>query len=173
MTIKDLFSPVQWSVLTGLPERIIASAVTVEPVTGIGSLLEEVAGLTELSQGAMERPESELVQAVFAAYKEDGAGEARTLELSQQGIENLVPETLTMAQQVAELLARTVEPDEALAFASWLRDAAESTCAAARSGGILGIGGPRISDLEAVFLANLDAALRGVSTSESPSNLGQ
>ncbi len=160
MTIKDAFSPIEWSILAGLPERIIASAVTVEPVDGFGSLLEEVAGLTELSQGAMERPDSELVQAVFAAYKEDGAGESRTLELSQQGVENLIPETLNMAAQVAELLGTRVTSDEAQAYSSWLRSAAQSACSAARSGGILGIGGRRISDREATFLTDLEAAFR-------------
>lgn len=169
MSIKDLFSPIEWSILTGLPERIIASAVTVDPASGFGSLLEEVAGLTELSQGAMERADSELVSAAFAAYKEDGAGEARTLELSQQGIENLVPETLVMARQVAELLSRTVEADEAAAFTSWLCDAAESACAAARTGGILGFGGHRISDAEAEFLTGLETAFSVAISPESPS----
>lgn len=158
MAYSDLFSPVEWSVLSGLPERIIASAITADPVTGLSSLLEEVAGLTQLSQGAMQRPDSQLVQAVFAAYKEHGEGEARTLEMSQQGIENLIPETLEMAAQVSELLARSVEPEEAAAFVSWLREAAESVCTAARTGGILGIGGQVISDSEAEFLDALDAA---------------
>ncbi len=158
MQFSDVFSPVEWSVLSGLPERVIASAITSDPVTGLSALLEEVAGLTQLSQGAMERPESELVQSVFAAYKDEGAGEARTLELSQHAIENLIPETLEMAAQVSGLLARSVEPDEAAAFVSWLREAAASVCSAARSGGILGIGGKVISDSEAEFLAALDAA---------------
>lgn len=167
MSIKDSFSPVEWSILTGLPERIIASAVTVDPASGFGSLLEEVAGLTELSQGAMERADSALVSAVFSAYKEDGGGEARTLELSQQGIENLVPETLVMARQVAELLSTTVDADEAIAFTSWLSDAAESACAAARTGGILGFGGQRISDKEFEFLAGLEAAFSAAVSPES------
>ncbi|MGD9714178.1 MAG: hypothetical protein AB7V46_19275 [Thermomicrobiales bacterium] len=158
MTISSHFSAVEWSVLCELPQRVVASAINADPMAGIGSIIEEVAGLTQLSQGAMERPESELVQAVFAEYKRDGKGEARTLELSQQAIENLIPETLQMVAQVSDLLARSVEPAEAAAFVSWLREAAESTCGAARSGGILGIGGKRISEAESVFLAALESA---------------
>jgi len=162
MPIADRFSPVEWSVLSGLPERVVASAIIADPVTGLSSLLEEVAGLTQLSQGAMERPDSELVQAVFAAYKANGEGEAQTLELSQQGVENLIPETLQMAAQVGELLAHSVDFVEAEAFVSWLRDAAEAVVTAARSGGILGIGGKTISDAEAEFLQALDAAFAPV-----------
>ena len=158
MTISNSFSAVEWGILCELPQRIVASAVTVDPLSGIGALLEEVAGLTQLSQGAKERPESELVQAVFAEYKDEGEGEAQTLELSRLGIENFVPETLQMAVQVGEMLPERVDSFEASAYFSWLRETAESVCVAARSGGILGIGGKRISDLESEFLDALDAA---------------
>ncbi|MBX3070362.1 MAG: hypothetical protein KF883_07720 [Thermomicrobiales bacterium] len=169
MTMRDLFSPVEWSILVSLPARVIASAVLVEPATEIASLVEEAAGLTELARGAGERPDCRLVQEVFAACREASDDETPALELSQQGVENLIPETLLLSGQVAELLARTVEPDEAGAFSSWLLDAAESSCAAARTGGILGIGGPRISDAEAQFLAALDSALRGTPSDEPAS----
>lgn len=149
-----------------LPERVVASAITVDPDTGLGLLLEEVAGLTQLSQGAMERPDSQLVQAVFAEYKAEGEGEARSLQLSQQGIENLVPETLQMARQVAEMLATRCAPTEVAAFTSWLLDAAESACSAAGTGGILGIGGKKISDAEAEFLVELGEAFGTVNAEE-------
>jgi len=159
MTIKDSFSAVEWAILTELPVRAVACAITVDPGSGIGAIIEEVTGLTQLSQGAMQRPESELVQAVFAEYKENGEGEAKTLELSQQGVANLIPETLILARQVALLLTTRVEETEAEAFKGWLLETAEAVCASAKTGGgILGIGGQRVSDAEAEFLNNLDAA---------------
>ena len=89
----------------------------------------------------MHRPQSELVRAVFAEYKANGDGEERTLQLSQQAIENLIPETLQLAARVSALLSEKVTPDEAQAYFSWLEETAESVCEAAKSGGgILGIG---------------------------------
>jgi hypothetical protein len=160
MTFIDEFSPVEWSVLTDIPVRVIACAITADPSSGVGAILEEVTGLTQLAHGAMQRPESELVQAVFASFKENGAGEERTLLLSQQAIDNLLPETILLARDVATLLAGRIDTDEALAYTSWLLETAESVCAAAKSGGgILGIGGKRISDAEQQFLRELEAAL--------------
>jgi hypothetical protein len=160
MAIKEAFSAVEWTILTELPIRVVASAITSDPATGLGSIIEEVTGLTQLSQGALQRPESELVQAVFAEYKENGDGEARTLELSQQGVENLIPETFLRARDAAHILVSRVSEEEALAFKEWLLETAESVCAAAKTGGgILGIGGKHISDIEAEFLSNLEASL--------------
>lgn len=164
MTIKEDFSAAEWTILTELPVRVVASAISSDAATGLGSIIEEVTGLTQLSQGATQRPESELVQAVFAEYKEDGEGEARTLELSQQGIENLIPETFLRAQDAAQILSAHVTEQEALAYKSWLLETAESVCAAAKTGGgILGFGGKHVSDEEAEFLSKLEASL----TSES------
>jgi hypothetical protein len=160
MTIQESFSAVEWTILTELPIRVVASAITSDPATGLGSIIEEVTGLTQLSQGALQRPESELVQGVFAEYKENGDGEAKTLELSQQGVENLIPETFLRAQDAARILLARVSEEEAIAYKSWLLETAEAVCAAAKTGGgILGIGGKHISDIETEFLNNLEASL--------------
>jgi hypothetical protein len=159
MAGKDDFSSVEWTILTELPVRVVASAITTDPATGLGSIIEEVTGLTQLSQGATQRPESELVQAVFAQYKENGAGEAATLELSQQAVENLIPETLLRARDAAHILAAGASEVEAIAYKSWLLETAEAVCAAAKTGGgLLGIGGKRVSDVEEEFLNNLEAS---------------
>ena len=171
MTIKEDFSAIEWTILTELPVRVVASAISSDAATGLGSIIEEVTGLTQLSQGASQRPESDLVQAVFAEYKKDGEGESRTLELSQHGIENLIPETFLRAQDAALILAAHVTEPEAMAYKSWLLETAESVCAAAKTGGgILGIGGKHVSDEEAEFLSKLEASLTSVSAplSEQP-----
>lgn len=160
MSIKEDFTAVEWTILTELPVRVVASAISTDPATGLGSIIEEVTGLTQLSQGATQRPESDLVQAVFAQYKENGEGEAKTLELSQQGVANLIPETLVRAQDAARILSARASGEEALAYKGWLLGTAESVCAAAKTGGgILGLGGKHISELEADFLSELEASL--------------
>lgn len=156
--VVDRFSPVEWSVLTELPVRIVASAVTVDESSSLGVLLEQVTGLTQLSNGAMQRPDSKLVQAIFEQYKDEGQGETNTLELSEQWVENLVPETLERARQAAEILATRVSNEEALDYKSWLLETAEAVCAASKTGGFLGIGGTRVTESEEQFLRDLSAA---------------
>ncbi len=167
MTIKESFTAVEWTILTELPVRIVACAITVDPVSGLGAIIEEVTGLTQLSQGATKRSESELVQEVFSQYKENGEGEAQALGLSQKFVEKLFPETLIRAEQVAQLLATHVDETEAAAYKDWLLETAEVICASAKSGGILGLGGQRVSDAEAEFLSNLEAAFSGPAAAES------
>jgi hypothetical protein len=156
--IVDQFSPVEWTLITEIPVRVVASAITVEESSSLGSLLEQVTGLTQLSNGALKRPESQLVQAVFAAYKYDGEGESEALELSEQWIDNLMPETILRAKQVSDVLAERVSPDEALAFKDWILETAEAICAASKTGGFLGIGGERITEKEQAFLDDLASA---------------
>ncbi len=166
MAIEDRFSPVEWSVLAMLPERIIASAIMADPpADSLDSIREGVSGLSELTLGASQRQHSELVQEVFAAYLATSASGADQSKLSQHGIDNFIPETLSLARQVAELLDKTVDDRESDAFVSWLLDAAESTCAAAHEGAKLGFGGSRISPREEAFLAQLSSALRHSRTS--------
>jgi hypothetical protein len=160
MVSAEDFSSVEWAIVTELPVRVVAAAMAVEPSSGLGAILEEITGITQLSQGATQRPDSKLVQEVFAGYKADGAGEEQALQMSQQWVENLVPETLVRARQVTELLSGRVDDSELDAFRDWLLETAAAICASAKSGGtILGIGGKRISDAEEAFLHDLEAAL--------------
>lgn len=159
MAGKSDFTPVEWSILTELPVRIVASAITADPKSGIGAMLEQVVGLTQLSQGAMERPKSNLVQEVFEVYKDNGEGEAKALELSDKWVEDLIPETILRASQASEILTGRASTAETVAYSTWLLETAQAVCAAAKSGGtFLGIGGKRITDAEREFLQDLESA---------------
>ncbi|HEY8447761.1 MAG TPA: hypothetical protein VIL01_11715 [Thermomicrobiales bacterium] len=159
MTSRDDFTPVEWALLTELPVRIVAASVQAEPTGEISTIKELVTGLTSLSEGAAVSRDNALLQAVFDAYKQDGLGEQQALELSEQGIARLIPDTIERCRQVSEILAAKAEPDEAEEFKRWLYSTAERIASAASTGGFLGIGGQRISDAEADFLAQLAEAL--------------
>jgi len=99
-----------------------------------------------------------LVQSVFDHYKSQGDGEAQTLQLSEQWIERLLPDTIERTRQASEILAAKASSEDAAAYKLWLLETAAAVCAAARTGGFLGIGGERISEKEQAFLDNLAEA---------------
>ncbi len=121
----------------------------------LGLLMQQATGLTELSSRANEYSASELVQRVFEHYKSHGDGEAQTLQLSEQWIERLLPDTIERARQASEILADKAEPEDAEAYKLWLFETAVEVCAAASTGGFLGIGGQRISGKEQAYLDDL------------------
>jgi hypothetical protein len=158
MSSTDPYSPVEWTILTELPIRVLAAAMRADESGELGLLMQQATGITELSSRANEYSSSELVQRVFEHYKSQGDGEAQTLQLSEQWIERLMPDTYERARQAAEILAAKADPEDAGAYKLWLFETAAAVCAAARTGGFLGIGGERISEKEQVFLDELAAA---------------
>ena len=151
-------TPDDRALLCGLPSRLIAAAVRADPVGPVGTLEELVQGLGSLVEGADELRDNPLVAEVFAAYKEDGQGEWRALELVEGGGPDLVAEVLADCRRANALLA-PAPPSQALEFKRWLLGIADHVTAAAASGGILGIGGRRVSAEEEAFLAALADAL--------------
>lgn len=152
------FSPVEWTILTELPIRVLAASMRADESGELGLLMQQATGLTELSSRANEYSASELVQRVFEHYKSQGDGEAQTLQLSEQWIERLMPDTIERARQATTILAERVDTKEADAYKLWLLETAAAVCAAARTGGFLGFGGERISEKEQAYLDELASA---------------
>jgi hypothetical protein len=166
MTETDPFSPVEWTVLTELPIRVLAASMHADESGEFGLLMQQATGLTELSSRANEYSSSDLVQRVFEHYKSHGDGEAQTLQLSEQWIERLMPDTIERARQATDILAKRADPEDAAAYKLWLLQTAAAVCAAARTGGFLGIGGERISEKEQAYLDDLAAAFEIPSDSD-------
>ena len=152
------YSPVEWSILTELPIRVLAASMRADDTGEIGLLMQQATGLTELSSRANEYSSSALVESVFEHYKSHGDGEAQTLQLSEQWIERLLPDTIQRAKQATEILAEKATPEDAAAYKLWLLETAAAVCAAASTGGFLGFGGERISEKEQAFLDELAEA---------------
>jgi hypothetical protein len=152
------YSPVEWSILTELPIRVLAASMRADETGELGLLVQQATGLTELSGRANEYSSSPLVQSVFEHYKSQGDGEAQTLQLSEQWLERLVPDTIERARQATEILAVKASNEDAAAYKLWLLETAAAVCAAARTGGFLGFGGERISEKEQAYLDELAEA---------------
>lgn len=149
------YSPVEWAILTELPIRVLAASMRADETGDLGLLMQQATGLAELSSRANEYASSSLVQRVFEHYKSSGDGEAQTLQLSEQWIERLLPDTVQRARQASEILDAKASVEDAAAYKLWLLETAAAVCAAARTGGFLGFGGERISEKEQAFLDDL------------------
>lgn len=158
MSDTNPYSSVEWTILTELPIRVLAAAMRAEETSEFGLLMQQATGLTELSSRANEYASSVLVQQVFEHYKSQGDGEAQTLQLSEQWIERLLPDTIERARQATEILNAKTDSDNAVAYKLWLLETAAAVCASARTGGFLGFGGERISEKEQEFLDSLSDA---------------
>jgi hypothetical protein len=66
---------------------------------------------------------------------------------------------LTGCRSAAALLAARADPADSAAYRQWLQSIAARVCEAARSGGLLGIGGELLSDAERQLLDDLGGAL--------------
>jgi hypothetical protein len=152
------YSPGEWTILTELPIRVLAASMRADETGELGLLMQQATGLTELSSRANEYSSSPLVQQIFEHYKSQGDGEAQTLQLSEQWIERLLPDTIERARQASEILAAKASPEDAAAYKLWLLETAAAVCAAATTGGFLGIGGERISEKEQAYLNDLAEA---------------
>jgi hypothetical protein len=152
------YSPVEWTILTELPIRVLAASMRADETGELGLLMQQATGLTELSSRANEYSSSPLVQRVFDHYKSHGDGEAQTLQLSEHWLERLLPDTIERARQSSEILASKASNEDTAAYKLWLLETAAAVCAAARTGGFLGFGGERISEKEQAFLDDLAQA---------------
>jgi len=153
------YSPVEWTILTELPIRVLASAMRADETGEFGLLVQQATGLTELSSRANEYSSSPLVQRVFEHYKNQGEGEAQTLQLSEQWVDRLLPDTFERARQTAQILDTKASDEDAAAYKLWLLETAAAVCAASSTGGFLGFGGLRISEKEQAYLDDLSEAL--------------
>ncbi len=153
------YSPVEWTILTELPIRVLASAMRADKTGELGLLMQQATGLTELSSRANEYSSSPLVQRVFEQYKNQGEGEAQALQLSEQWIDRLLPDTFERARQAVEILNEKATEEDAAAYKLWLLETAAAVCAASSTAGFLGFGGLRISEKEQAYLSELAESL--------------
>jgi len=149
--------PREWELLVRLPGRVLVAATSAQPDNARHTVAEGLAGIEAIAAGRASP--SQLVRDVVAAvYAEQLADDAPTAEEFTDrpgGIARVLAE----CRAATRTLAATVSRADADAYRRWLIDIAVTVCAAARTGGLFGLGGDRISTSEARFLDDLSQAL--------------
>jgi len=153
------FRPDEWALLTRLPARVMIAAASAEADSARRTVAEGLAGLDAIAAGRASP--SHLVRAVVAAiYAETDGNDTPAAEEFTDRVAGLAG-VLADCRAVSALLADRTTSADAEAYRGWLVEIAHTVCGSARSGGVLGVGGAKVSAAEKRFLADLAAALAG------------
>lgn len=149
------FPPEDWQLLTRLPAEIMIAAIA---VTGNGrrTVAEGLAGLDAIAAG--RGSDSELVRSVVASiYAEPEDRAALPAPAPAPHIQ--VAQVLEHCRTAAEVLRTGADPADAAAYRHWVQQVAVRVSGAARSGGVLALGGEPLRDSQQALLDELAVAL--------------
>ena len=160
MSLKERFTPEDWSVITLAP-HMVATAVMMASFSGLGGTAKEAFSLAQsLSQGmagsdplikeVSAREELSTAQATLRTKTGALTGGDFKQQLNTMAVES--------ARHATEILSQQM-PDEVAPFKQWLMDTAYAVANASKEGDFFGIGGQRISDGERETLTQLSDAL--------------
>jgi len=163
MVDKSNFTSDEWKLLL---ESVMMAGIAVSAAdpSGLWGLLKEsFASGSELVKAKMDPGTNPLIKAVVTDFNsQEGRTTARDgLKEKLKGVKPAeIPakctETLRQVASVLDVKA----PGDAAAFKSWLRQISQHVAEAATEGGLLGIGGVRVSDAEKATLKEISSALR-------------
>lgn len=160
MERQNGFSDEEWGLLVGLPQAVVIAAASAEHDSQGRTRAEGAAGMEAISEGRLS-PSGlvrDVAQALVERVGDPEAGEAApAIEFPdpQAGIADV----LDRAQQISGLLVGRATQADAAAYKHWLVSIAEEVVGAAKSGGVLGIGGEWVSEPERQFVSQLTVAL--------------
>ncbi|GAB3503475.1 hypothetical protein [Phytohabitans suffuscus] len=156
------FPPGEWELLTHLPARVIVAATSAEPDAPRRTVAEGLAGLDAIAAGRAF--DSDLVRAVVSAIYAEADDDRPAAEDPPASPDHSdralsVADVLDACRRATGLLAARADPADSAAYRQWVQSVAARACGAARSGGLLGLGGERVSAAERRFLDDLAVAL--------------
>ena len=150
----------EWGLLVGLPESVVVAASAAESDSGRRTAAESGAGQEAIANGRYSG--NPLVEAVstrlleLVGDPEDGVAPP-VIEVPDP--EATIAEVIDKARTASRLLAAKAEEADASAYRFWLGTIADEVVVAARSGGVMGIGGDLMTEHELEFRERLAAAL--------------
>src|SRR5262249_25992390 len=150
------FSGDEWELLVRLPGRVVVAATSAQPDTARRTVAEGLAGIDAIAAGraSASRLVRDVVAAIYAETGDDEPPAAGEFHDPAGGIAGV----LAGCRQAARLLAARAGREDRDAYRHWLEAIAARVCRAARTGGVLGLGGQLVSPAEQRFLAQLGAA---------------
>ena len=142
MTGLASFAEAERDLLVRLPRWIVAAASAVQPDNAVRTHREMEAGFLAVANGRLsgDRFLTEVANGTLDIFDEEGP--VATAE---------VDGVLEKAGSAWQLVRARVSSDEAAAYARWLLDITDEVISAARSDGVLGVGGLLISPAEQRF----------------------
>ena len=152
------FTRAEWDRLVKLPGRVVVAATSAQADSARHTVHEGLAGIDAIAAGRASA--SRLVRDVVAAIYHEPDEDRPVAEEFQDRAAGIAG-VLADCRAAGRLLAERADRADGDAYRHWLLAIATRVCRAARTGGLLGIGGAAISPDERRFLNELEAALAG------------
>lgn len=150
----------EWGLLVGLPQSVLIAASQAEADGSRRTREEWTVGMTAIADG--RGSSSPLVQTV-AADVVDRQGDIEEGEdppiIEFPDRDAALADVISRARSAHELLSAKAEPADAEAYSFWVVTIADGVVGAARSGGVLGLGGDQVTPAERSFRDDLATAL--------------
>jgi hypothetical protein len=133
-------------------------AVVAASPSGPLGVIKEMGAIARVMSEARQEDETNTLISALLADVHAGHRPGGVLPPAQR-LEDLKVHALATCQEVGTLLTRKSSAPEADGFKRWLVTVAHGVAEAAKEGGVLGIGGVRVSAAEQALLAELAAVL--------------
>jgi hypothetical protein len=150
----------EWGLLVGLPQSVLIAASQAEADGARRTREEWTAGMTAVADG--RDSSSALVKTVAAdvvTRQGDITDGDEPPVIAFPDREAALSDVISRARAAHELLAAKAEHADAEAYRYWVVTVADQVVGAARSGGVLGLGGEQVTQAERSFRDDLAAAL--------------
>ena len=154
-----MFSGEEWNFLVKVPRWVVRAASASQPDNARRTVIEVEAGFLSVAEGRTLGSDlvKEIAQATMGVFDEKrGLPEAAGIPFddTEAGMTAVIEQA-----QAALNLMRAKAPDDAGAYRRWLLAISDTVIAAARSHGVLGIGGTFVTELEQGFDRRLERGL--------------
>jgi hypothetical protein len=162
MAAREAFSSDEWDLVVALPREAAIAAAMADADNSLDATKAIVAAFKELVAGSYQHPDNDLIVEVLAELRTGDDGpedESETVEVNEAERLQRLSDVLARAGFVNELLVANADAGDADEYRRWVLAIGREAVKAAKSGGFLGIGGKRVSDEEAAFMADLRQAL--------------
>lgn len=169
MSLADRFTEEEIFLLASTPPQI-GSVMAFAEGSGLGTIKEILANSKTVIAGLKKYPDNDIINGVLPHVGEFKEAMSQAKELRKKSIDKLKERNIQSSEQlrdeilkdclaVAMLLDQKATAQEAEEYKAWSMDVAENVAKAAKEGGILGIGGTRVSEGEKDAFAQIAAAL--------------
>ena len=169
MSLENRFTEEEIFLLTNTP-TLIGTVMAFAEGSGLGTIKEMMTSSKTYIKGVKEYPDNEIITGILPALGNIKEAMSKAKEMREKSIarlkeqqinssEKLRQQLIRDSREVARILKEKASPKEAQEYRDWSMTIAENVAKAAREGGILGIGGTRVSDGEKQAFAEIAEAL--------------
>jgi hypothetical protein len=158
MSIKDKFTPEEWSSLLRTPMLASYAVVGADPSKKDDFIQEMSAVADAILEGGQVATKDSLLSAVVADIIANAQDETRG-QTEKLSVGDVKGRALEHCRMIAALLKAKASPEEAQEYKSWVVRVAHHVASAAKEGGFLGFGGTQVSGNEVETINEIGVAL--------------